>query len=341
MKSELPADKPREVIEKASDTTNPDYGFSSLDNLPIEYLLENGVISLDKPAGPTSHEVVTWVKKILNVDRVGHGGTLDPGVTGVLPTGIGNATKAMQALLYAGKEYACILELHQNVEESEIRRILDEFVGKLYQKPPLKSSVKRVLRVREVYYNYIIEIRGRIALFRVGCQAGTYIRKLCFDIGEALGVGGHMRELRRTRVGNFREDEHLCSLYDLKDAFTFWKEDGDERLLRRYIQPIEVGIGHLPFIKVRDSAVDAICHGANLAATGVVELSSGLKRGDLVALKSLKGEAIALATCTETSESISKAKSGIIANSERVLMVRGRYPQMWKKHPEENEPQDH
>jgi len=331
----LPADQPRELIAKASDTTNPDYGFSSLDNLPIEYLLKNGVIAVDKPAGPTSHEVATWVKKILNVDRVGHGGTLDPGVTGVLPTGVGNATKAMQALLYAGKEYVCILELHDKADEDDIRNVISEFVGKLYQKPPLRSSVKRVLRVREIYYNNIIEIKGRLVLFRVGSQAGTYIRKLCFDIGEALGVGGHMRELRRTRVGNFREDEHLCSLYDLKDAYIFWKEDGDETLLRRYLQPIEFGVGHLPYIKVRDSAVDAICHGANLAATGVIQLSTGIKKDDMIALKTLKDEVIALATAIDSSERITKAKSGIIANSERVLMIRGRYPQLWKKRSEE------
>ncbi|TFF96381.1 RNA-guided pseudouridylation complex pseudouridine synthase subunit Cbf5, partial [Candidatus Thorarchaeota archaeon] len=210
----LPADTPRETIIKASYTTNPDYGFSSLDNLPIEHLLQNGVIALDKPAGPTSHEVATWVKRILEANRVGHGGTLDPGVTGILPTGVGAATKAMQALLPAGKEYVCILELHHAASEGDIEQIVDEFVGKIYQKPPLRSSVKRVLRVREIYYNRILEIKGRLVLFRVGCQAGTYIRKLCFDIGEALGVGGHMRELRRTRVGWFREDEHLCSLTD-------------------------------------------------------------------------------------------------------------------------------
>ena len=331
MEGILPADQPRELITKASDTTNPEYGFSSLDNLPIEYLLENGVVVLDKPAGPTSHEVATWVRNILNVDKVGHGGTLDPGVTGVLPTGVGNATKAMQALLYAGKEYICVLELHHNADDDDIRRVVNDFVGKLYQKPPLRSSVKRVLRIREVYYNHIIEIKGRLVLFRVGCQAGTYIRKLCFDIGEALGVGGHMRELRRTRVGNFREDEHLCSLYDLKDAFIYWKEEGDDSLLRRYLQPVEFGIGHLPFIRVRDSAVDAICHGANLAATGVIALSSGIKKGDMIAIKTLKDEVIALARSTESSERIVKAKSGIIAKSERVLMVRGRYPQMWKK----------
>ncbi len=331
MEGILPADQPRELIVKASENTNPDYGFSSLDNLPIEFLLENGVIALDKPAGPTSHEVATWVRNRVNVDRVGHGGTLDPGVTGVLPTGVGNATKAMQALLHAGKEYVCLLELHQKAVEEDIKRVIQEFVGKLYQKPPLRSSVKRVLRVREIYYNHIIEIKGRLVVFRVGSEAGTYIRKLCFDIGEALGVGGHMRELRRTRVGNFREDEHLCSLYDLKDAYIFWKEDGDETLLRRYLQPVEFAVGHLPEIKVRDSAVDAICHGANLAATGVVQLSTGIKKDDLVAIKTLKDEIIALARSTESSERIAKAKSGIVANSERVLMTRGRYPQLWKK----------
>lgn len=331
----LPADQSRELILKSSDRTNPDYGFQSLDNLPIEYLLENGVIALDKPSGPTSHEVATWVRKILGVERVGHGGTLDPAVTGILPTGVGNATKAMQALIPAGKEYVCVLELHSRTSEDEIRRVIEEFVGKLYQKPPLRSSVKRILRVREIYYNKILEIKGRLVLFRVGCQAGTYIRKLCFDIGEALGVGGHMRELRRTRVGMFREDEHMCSLYDLKDAFVFWKEDGDETELRKYLLPIEFGLGHLPVINVRDSAVDAICHGANLAASGVVSLNSGMKRDDMVVLKTLKGEAIAVAKSADTSDFIAKAKSGIVANTDRVLMERGRYPSMWKKKSQE------
>ncbi len=331
----LPADSPRELILKALDNTNPDYGFQSLDNLPIEYLLENSVVALDKPSGPTSHEVATWVRKILGVDRVGHGGTLDPAVTGILPTGIGNATKAMQALIPAGKEYVCVLELHNKAAESDIRRVIDEFVGKLYQKPPLRSSVKRVLRVREIYYNRILEIKGRLVLFKVGCQAGTYIRKLCFDIGEALGVGGHMRELRRTRVGSFKEDEHLCTLYDLKDAFMFWKEEGDESELRKYLLPIEFGLGHLPIINVRDSAVDAICHGANLAASGIVSLSSGMKKDDFVVLKTQKGEAIAVAKCADTSDRIAKAKTGIMAITERVLMERGRYPSMWKKKPQD------
>ncbi|UCE11321.1 MAG: RNA-guided pseudouridylation complex pseudouridine synthase subunit Cbf5 [Candidatus Thorarchaeota archaeon] len=331
----LPSDLPRELIVKTSHSTSSDYGFLSLDNLPIEYLLENGVISLDKPAGPTSHEVATWVRSILNIERVGHGGTLDPGVTGILPLGIGNATKAMQALLPAGKEYVCVLELHEMASEARIQEVLAEFVGKVYQKPPLRSSVKRVLRVREIYYIDINEIKGKLVLFHAGCQAGTYIRKLCYDVGEALGSGGHMRELRRTRVGAFREDEHLCTLLDLKDAYQFWREDGDEQELRRYVQPIEFAMKHLPEINVRDSAVDAICHGASLAASGVVSLSNGIKKDDAVALKTMKGEIIAIAKAAATSDAIIKANSGLVAMTERVFMERGRYPSQWKKRTKE------
>ena len=331
MKNLLPADQPRETIYRAEDETDPSFGFLDLQNLPIEHLLRNGVIILDKPAGPTSHEVATWVRNIVNSDRAGHSGTLDPAVTGILPTGVGDGTKVMQALLPAGKEYVCVLELHDAVSEDEIRKVIAEFTGKLYQRPPLRSSVKRVLRVREIYYNDILEIKGRLVLFRVGCQAGTYIRKLCFDIGEVLKVGGHMRELRRTRVGKYQEDERLCTLYDLKDAYEFWKEDGDEEELRKYLLPVETALEHLPEVVVRDSAVDAICHGANLAASGVVSLHTGIRKDDLVALKTLKGEAIALMKSTQSSDSIAKAKSGIVAETERVLMERGRYPSMWRK----------
>ncbi len=327
----LPADQPREVVVRATDTTNQSFGFSSLESLPIKYLLENGVICLDKPAGPTSHEVASWVRSILGCKRAGHGGTLDPAVTGILPVGLGNATKAMQALLPAGKEYVCVMELHGSVEEGTLREVIQQFVGKIYQKPPLKSSVKRALRVREVYYIDIIETAGRLVLFHVGCQAGTYVRKLCFDIGEALGTGASMAELRRTRVGPFREDEHLCSLYDLKDAYQFWASDGDETELRKYLLPLEFALSHLPVMTIRDSAVDAICHGASLAASGVVSVHTGIKKGDLVAVKTMKGEAVAIAKSSETTDRIAKAGSGIVASVERVLMERGRYPQMWKK----------
>ncbi|MBD3157701.1 MAG: RNA-guided pseudouridylation complex pseudouridine synthase subunit Cbf5 [Candidatus Lokiarchaeota archaeon] len=327
----LPADRPRDIIVKATDSTNPAYGFESPKDIPIEHLLDKGVVSLDKPAGPSSHEIATWARKILGSDKAGHGGTLDPAVTGVLPLGIGDGTKAMQALLSAGKEYITILELHASTPEAEIKRVIEEFTGKIYQKPPLRSSVKRVLRVREIYYNEVLEIKGRLVLMKVGCQAGTYIRKLCHDLGDALGTGGHMKELRRTRVGPFKEEKRTCSLYDLKDAYCFWKDDGYEKELREYLLPVEYALQHLPYLELRDSAVDAICHGADLAANGIVRLTTGIKEGDMVLLRTMKGEAVALSRSQGSSNEIAKKNTGIVAVTERVLMERGRYPSMWKR----------
>jgi H/ACA ribonucleoprotein complex subunit 4 len=244
---------------------------------------------------------------------------------------LGNATKIAKSLLTAGKEYICIMRLHKEVEESKIRATCAEFVGPIYQRPPLRSSVKRRLRIRKIYYLDIQEIKGQNVLFRTGCEAGTYIRKLVYDCGEVLGCGAHMAELRRTRSGPFREDEKLASLHDLIDAYHFWKEDGDLRLLSRYIQPLEEGVRHLPKMIIRDTAVSALCHGANLAAAGVLELHSDIKRGDVVAVMTLKGELVATGVAQQSAEVITDAKSGIVVDISRVVMAPGLYPKSWQK----------
>jgi len=286
---------------------------------------------LEKPSGPTSHEVVSWVKRILGLDRAGHSGTLDPQVTGVLPVMLGNSTKIANFLLKAGKEYVCVMRLHQEISEDKIRDACSEFIGKIYQKPPLRSSVKRRLRIRNIYYLDILEIDGQNVLFRVGCQAGTYIRKLVFDIGEVLACGAHMAELRRTRSGPFNENDTLVSLHDVKDAHHFWKEDGDERLLRKYIHPLERGVQHLPKIIIRDTAVDALCHGANLAVAGVLKLHSDIDKGDAVGMMTIKGELVAVGKAQYSCEQILDAKSGIVAIINRVVLSAGTYPSTWKK----------
>ena len=206
---------------------------------------------------------------------------LIPKVTGLLPTLLGKATKAVPALRLSGKEYVCLLKLHREMPPKLVRKVCEEFSGPIYQVPPIKSAVKRVLRVRTIYYLEVLEIEGSSVLFRVGCEAGTYIRKLCHDIGLALGCGGHMQELRRTKAGPFTE-KTLVTLQDLKDAYVFWKEDGDESELRRVIRPMESAVSHLPKIILRDSAVDAVCSGASLAVPGITSLDSNLKKGDLI-----------------------------------------------------------
>ena len=327
--SKLPSETERTLVKKSGAWTNPCYGCYP-EKRPILEYIEKGVVNIDKPRGPTSHEVAAWVKDILEVNKAGHAGSLDPKVTGLLPTLLGKATKAVSALRLSGKEYVCLLKLHKEMPPKLVRKVCEEFSGPIYQVPPIKSAVKRVLRIRTIYYIEIIEIEGRSVLFRVGCEAGTYIRKLCHDIGLALGCGGHMQELRRTKAGPFTE-KTLVTLQDLKDAYVFWKEYGDESEIRRVIRPMESAVSHLPKILLRDSSGDAICSGASLAVPGITSLDSNLVKGDLVALFTLKDELVALAKAEMSTEEILKSSFGLAATPTRVMMKVGTYPKCWAK----------
>ena len=240
------------------------------------------------------------------------------------------ATKVVQAFLQSGKEYVCVMRLHAEVPEKRIKDVLNEFQGAIYQRPPVRASVKRRLRTRKIYYLDFLEMDERNVLFKVGCEAGTYIRKLCHDIGEALGFGAHMRELRRTRVGPFTEDRGLVTLHDISYLYSQWQETGDERNLRRFIQPMETSVELLPKIYIRDSAVDAVCHGANLAAPGVLLLDTKIQPGDLVVVSTQKGEAVALSKALVSTQAIRNMGHGLVAETRRVLMPRGVYPKMWR-----------
>jgi len=325
----LPSEVKRQTFFKFQDVSDPKYGCRP-DRRPISELIRLGIINLDKPRGPTSHEVSAWVKEILNVKKTGHGGTLDPGVSGVLPIAIEDATKVIMALQPAGKEYVCLMVLHKDVPEDRLLEVLKEFTGEIFQRPPVRAAVKRRIRKRQIYYIEPIEIEGKNVLMKVGCEAGTYMRKLCHDIGEALGCGAHMQELRRTKTGPFKE-ENSVKLQDLADAYAFWKENGDEEELRKVILPVETAVEHLPKIVVRDGAVDALCHGASLAAPGVVAVDSDIAIGSLVAIMTLKGELVELARAVMNTEQILEAEYGIVAKPERVVMQPGTYPREWKK----------
>ncbi len=328
-RSTLPSLKQRKRLIKASANTNAHYG-KAPSQRTVQELLQNGFINLDKPAGPTSHQVVAWVKEILEIEKAGHGGTLDPAVTGVLPVALGNAARALQVLLVAGKEYIALMKLHKQMDKKKIQEVCETFVGEISQMPPLRSAVKRVRRTRKVYYLEVLEIQGTDVLFRVGCEAGTYIRTLCVDIGKKLGCGAQLTELRRTRVGNITENSAVI-LQEVKDAYVFWEEDGDETELHNIILPIERLLEVAPTIVVRDSAIDALCHGANLAIPGVVEIDEDIKIGEMAAVISLKGEGVALVKMEIPSIQVIEKDTGLCASLKRVLMNKGTYPSIWKK----------
>lgn len=321
--------KPK-VLVKSDEQTDPRYGIEP-QKRPITEHIRKGIINLDKPAGPTSHQVVSWVKEILHLEKAGHSGTLDPKVTGVLPTALEDSTRVLKPLLLAGKEYVTLMQLHGDIANNQLKKVLSYFQGEIYQKPPLKSSVKRQIRKRKIHSIKLIEREDNFALYTVECEAGTYIRKLCHDIGLVLGTGAHMAELRRTRSGPFTE-ENIVTLHDLKDAYEFYREDGDEKHLRECILPMEYGVNHLKRIWLKDTAISAICHGANLNIPGVSKLDPEIKPREQVALISLKDELVAVGSSIVSAEEIMEAEKGTVAELTRVIMTADVYPRKWRSH---------
>jgi predicted rRNA pseudouridine synthase len=286
-----------------------------------------GIIVLDKPRGPSSHEVAAWVGRMLGC-QVGHSGTLDPQVSGVLLIMLGNAVRLAPLLLQHDKEYVCLMRLHNEVERERIEAVAAEFTGRLYQRPPRKSAVKRNLRIREIRTLEVLGIDGRLVLFRVGCDAGTYIRSLCHHMGLALGVGAHMQELRRTRSGTF-DEATMYTLHDVQDAAVAARA-GDRSALDAMVLSVDAAVPELPIVVVRDAAIDALCHGAVLAGVGVISCMEFTK-GETVAVLSGKKEFICLGEALVPSASFAPGATGLVVRPTSVFMAAGTYPRCWTK----------
>jgi H/ACA ribonucleoprotein complex subunit 4 len=319
------------LVKIDDDITNDKYGHYP-DKRPISALLDYGLILIDKPDGPTSHEVVAWVKRILKIDKAGHSGTLDPAATGLLPIGLGEGTKAISVLLLGPKEYYALARMHTTIAEDKLVSVIGQFTGDIYQRPPQRSSVRRATRVRKIYHFEMVDRYDRLVLLQVICQSGTYIRKIIYDVGEVLGPGATMVELRRTRVSNFFEREHdFTKLHDLTDAFEMYKQkNDDDTKLRKLIKPIELCLEGIRGAVVRDTAVDALCHGAQLAVPGVIALPKGLAKNELVGIYTLKGEIVGLAEALMTKEEIEDNIKGVAFSMKRIIMKPGTYPKAWR-----------
>ncbi|MCX6683321.1 MAG: RNA-guided pseudouridylation complex pseudouridine synthase subunit Cbf5 [Methanoregula sp.] len=286
-----------------------------------------GIIVIDKPRGPSSHQVAAWVGKMLGC-QVGHAGTLDPQVSGVLLIMLGNAVRLAPLLLQHDKEYVCLMRLHGDVDNTRIEQIGEEFTGRLYQRPPRKSAVKRVLRIRTIQKLDILDIEGRLVLFRIKCDAGTYIRSLCHHMGLALGVGAHMVELRRTRSGAFSEKE-MYTLHDVQDACIAAKT-GDYTAVSSMILSVDAAVPDLPTVVIRDTAIDAICRGAVLAGVGVISCDE-FKKDQTIAVLSQRKEFICLGRALVPSGSFKPGETGLVIAPTTVFLPPGTYPRGWTK----------
>jgi H/ACA ribonucleoprotein complex subunit 4 len=300
---------------------------------PLQEYLRYGCINLDKPANPSSHEVVAWIKRILRVEKTGHSGTLDPKVTGNLIVCIDRATRLVKAQQSAGKEYVCVARLHGKVEggQPKVARALEQLTGALFQRPPLISAVKRQLRVRTIYESKLVEYddRRNLAVFWVKCEAGTYIRTLCVHLGLLLGVGGHMQELRRVRSGIMGEKENMVTMHDVLDAQWLLDSHRDESYLRRAILPLEALLTSYKRVVVKDSAVNAVCYGAKLMVPGLLRFEAGIEVDDEVVLMTTKGEAVAVGVAQMATAVMATVDHGCVAKVKRVVMDRDVYPRRW------------
>jgi len=298
----------------------------------LENYIKSGVINLDKPANPSSHEVVAWIRRILRVEKTGHSGTLDPKVTGCLVVCIDRATRLVKSQQGAGKEYVAVLRLHEALEnEKKLGQALETLTGALFQRPPLISAVKRQLRIRTIYESKLIEFDNdrHLAVFWVSCEAGTYIRTLCVHLGLLLGCGGHMQELRRVRSGILSENDEMVTMHDVLDAQWVYDNTKDESYLRRVVRPLECLLTNYKRIVVKDSAVNAICYGAKLMIPGLLRYENGIEVNQEVVLITTKGEAIAIAIAQMNTTELATCDHGVVAKIKRVIMERDTYPRRW------------
>ncbi|OEL17540.1 H/ACA ribonucleoprotein complex subunit 4 [Dichanthelium oligosanthes] len=299
---------------------------------PLAEHLRYGVINLDKPSNPSSHEVVAWIKRLLRVEKTGHSGTLDPKVTGNLIVCVDRATRLVKSQQGAGKEYVCVARFHAAVPETaRVARALEALTGAVFQRPPLISAVKRQLRVRTIYESKLLEHdpERHLAVFWISCEAGTYVRTLCVHLGLLLGVGAHMQELRRVRSGIMGEQDNMVTMHDVMDAMWSLDNHKDESYLRRVVMPLEVLLTSYKRLVVKDSAVNAICYGAKLMIPGLLRFENDIETGEEVVLMTTKGEAIAIGIAEMTTAVMATCDHGAVAKIKRVVMDRDTYPRKW------------
>lgn len=281
--------------------------------MDVSPLLNNSIVIIDKPCGPTSHEVSSWVKKLAGIKRTGHAGTLDPNVSGVLPIALGRATKLLRYIAGKRKAYVCIVRFKNDLSDSQLNSLFSRFRGEITQTPPKVSAVRKVPRRRFVYELRILEREGKKVLFYADVDAGTYIRTLCSDMGKFAG-GSRMEELRRVSVGNISEKDAI-TLQDFSDALYAWKK-GNPSLLLRILHPPEELID-AKRIQIHPSAAKSLMHGAQLTAPGIKEIDPAIQRDETVALFS-EGKFIGMGKALFSAKEMKERKHGIVVKMERM-----------------------
>ena len=296
---------------------------------PVAQRLSSGAFVLvDKPRGPSSHQVTAWVRDLLGVPVAGHAGTLDPNVSGVLWVGVGPGLRLVPLVLEFPKTYVGVVVLHGDVPAARLEAVVAEFVGPVFQTPPVRSAVKRERRVRTIHRLELLERDGVRLLLRAVVDSGTYVRTLAVDLGDALGVGAHLEELRRTGTGPFGEADAVPvrAVADARAAAAA----GDPSPLLALLRPIEEVWREFPVLVLKDAAASAVAHGAPLAPGGVSSVSRAFAKGDHVVLVNRARELVATGVAVRSADERRDAEGGWIVASTKVFADPKRFPPLWK-----------
>lgn len=267
--------------------------------MPDEKWSERSVILIDKHSGPTSFDIVEDVSRTLGVKKAGHSGTLDPNATGLLVIALGESRKAMPVLTGLDKEYVGVMLMHGDVDDAKLRNAMKSFGGEITQVPPVRSAVARKPRKRTVHEIELLGMDERKVRFRVLCQAGTYIRKIAHDLGEELGCGAHLLELRRTKVGPFTIDNAITV-----DRLKVMSASEAKRVLIPLERCLEM-IG-LPKIAIRNEFEKNIRNGSPLAREFVTSVTKGVCEGGYVGVFNEDGMVICLALFTGNGKNVAR-----------------------------------
>ena len=309
--------------------TSPEYG-TIPDERTIDQLLESCFILLDKSPGPSSHQVSAWARDMMGLEKLGHGGTLDPFASGLLPLLSGKAMRLTGKILTHDKSYLALFKFGKEIERKEIEEKMAMLTGKVYNVPPEISAVRVQVRTRKISTFNILDFNGTSLLTHIECEAGTYVRTIARDLGLLLDTPVDLRELRRPSSGAFSLKQSI-TMQQLADAYWLWKEKGEEAAMLRILHPIEDMLSDLPRVVVKDGAAAALSHGAPLLRPGLVSIDDDLNVGSEVLLVTMKGEAVAIAKMSQNSNVIPEMNQGEVAKPNCVLMKEDTYPRSWKK----------
>lgn len=288
--------------------------------MDMRELLQFGVVIVDKPPGISSQDAAVFVRDTLGCRKAGHPGILDRNVSGVLPVWLGKSRKALGHFGKKDKEYVGIMRFNKRIPREEVEEAFRLFTGSITQTPPKNSAVRRMRRKRKIYYLVPLEFKDNEVLFAVGCEAGTYVRTLCSDIGKGRG-GARLIELRRTRLGKIGE-ENCVPMEEIVRAQLSYGRGGDESMLRKVVLPLERFID-MEKVYVRDSAIPSICSGAPLNAPGVLNTSKKIKKREAVALMDKEGRLFAIAKSEVDGKDIDGMRKGTVARTVSVLRMPG------------------